>query len=72
MRSPFRSCTHLITRLCRRPSPPSAGGVREVVRYMNLETPVVLLGTFFVNLCVISVFATGFYGTGACLGACVP
>jgi hypothetical protein len=46
--------------------------VREVVRYMNLETPVVLLGTFFVNLCVISVFATGFYGTGACLGACVP
>ena len=48
----------------RRPSPPSPGKLRGVLRYLRLETFLVLLGAFFVNLCVICVFAEGFYGTG--------
>ena len=44
--------------------PPTPGRVRGTLRFLRLETPLVLLGAFFVNLCVICVFAQGFYGTG--------
>ena len=49
----------------RRPNPPTTGSLRGVLRYLRLETFLVLLGAFFINLCVICVFAEGFYGTGA-------
>ncbi len=48
----------------RRPEPPTPGQLRGVLRYLRIETPVVLLGAFLINLCVICVFAQGFYGTG--------
>lgn len=48
----------------RRPEPPTPGQLRGVLRYLRIETPVVLLGAFFINLTVICVFAQGFYGTG--------
>lgn len=48
-----------------------------MLRFLRLETPLVLLGAFFINLCVICVFAQGFYGTGAHRGTraaqrCLP
>ena len=42
--------------------------MRGVLRYHVLETPLVLLGTLFVNICVICVFAEGFYGTDQEIG----
>lgn len=55
----------------RRPNPPTPGSLRGVLRYLRLETFLVLLGAFFINLCVICVFAEGFYGTGtAVVPAC--
>lgn len=48
----------------RRPEPPTPGQLRGVLRYLRIETPVVLLGAFLINLTVICVFAQGFYGTG--------
>ncbi|KAL4442469.1 hypothetical protein ABPG77_005053 [Micractinium sp. CCAP 211/92] len=52
----------------RRPSPPTPGRIRGVLRFLRLETPLVLLGAFFINLCVICVFAQGFYGTDEEIG----
>ena len=60
-------CSPASALLCcrRRPNPPTTGSLRGVLRYLRLETFLVLLGAFFINLCVICVFAEGFYGTGA-------
>ncbi|KAL4853916.1 Metal transporter Nramp6 [Chlorella vulgaris] len=54
--------------MSRRPSPPTRGRVREVLWYHRLETPLILLGTFIINMFVICVFATGFYGTDQEIG----
>jgi natural resistance-associated macrophage protein len=42
--------------------------MRGVLRYLRIETPVVLLGAFLINLTVICVFAQGFYGTDQEIG----
>lgn len=38
--------------------------IREAMRYYSIESTAALLVSFFINLCVTSVFAKGFYGTG--------
>lgn len=52
----------------RRPSPPSPGSMRGVLRYLRLETVIVLFLAFLINMCVICVFAQGFYGTDQEIG----
>lgn len=52
----------------RRPRPPTAPALRGALRYLRIETPIILLAAFLINLTVICVFAEGFYGTGALRG----
>ena len=47
----------------RRPSPATPARLRGVLRYLRVETMLMLLGAFVINLFVICVFAQGFYGT---------
>ncbi|KAI7846429.1 hypothetical protein COHA_000042 [Chlorella ohadii] len=65
---PYNLYFHSAVVNSRRPEPPTPGQLRGVLRYLRIETPVVLLGAFLINLCVICVFAQGFYGT-ACWAA---
>ncbi|KAL4854727.1 Metal transporter Nramp2 [Chlorella vulgaris] len=51
-----------------RPNPPTPGSLRGVLRYLRLETVMVLLLAFLINMCVICVFAQGFYGTDQEIG----
>ena len=38
---------------------------KEAIAYFSIESAVALLISLFINLCVVSVFAKGFYGKGA-------
>lgn len=38
---------------------------KEAIAYFSIESALALLISLFINLCVVSVFAKGFYGKGA-------
>ena len=38
---------------------------KEAIAYFSIESAFALLISLFINLCVVSVFAKGFYGKGA-------
>lgn len=38
---------------------------KEAIAYFSIESAAALLISLFINLCVVSVFAKGFYGKGA-------
>jgi len=38
---------------------------KEAIAYFSIESSLALLISLFINLCVVSVFAKGFYGKGA-------
>lgn len=46
----------------RRHDASSEGRVKVLLNYLRAETMLALLLAFFINLCVVSVFAVGFYG----------
>ena len=50
---------------CRDISRTKVARKKEAIAYFSMESALALLISLFINLCVVSVFAKGFYGKGA-------
>ena len=51
--------------VCRDISRTKVARKKEAIAYFSMESALALLISLFINLCVVSVFAKGFYGKGA-------
>ena len=60
---PFNLFLHSSLIQLRNISRTNKNAIREANYYFTLEAGITLLISFFINLCIISVFAKGFYGT---------
>ncbi len=60
-----RACSSSSPGACRDISRTKVARKKEAIAYFSMESALALLISLFINLCVVSVFAKGFYGKGA-------
>ena len=60
-----RAYSHPSPGACRDISRTKVARKKEAIAYFSMESALALLISLFINLCVVSVFAKGFYGKGA-------